>query len=82
MPDERKVYDNSGAIFNNASNPNAKAPYGGSAVIEGKEFWVNAWVKEGSQGKFFSLSFRPKHAPAEKPRQEAWSKELDDEVPF
>lgn len=81
MPDERKVYDNSGALFNNATNPNAKAPYGGSAVIDGVEYWLNGWVKEGSQGKFFSLSFKRKHERVE-PREQSFAKELDDEIPF
>jgi hypothetical protein len=74
--------DNSGALFNNADNPNAKTPYGGSAVIEGKDYWVNAWVKETKDGrKFFSLSFKAKDQKPE-PRQQEWKDELSDEIPF
>lgn len=78
MPDRK---DNSGALFKNG--PERKSEYGGSCVIDGREYWINAWVKESKQGKFFSLSFRAKDPqPQPKPRDDAWGMELDDEIPF
>jgi hypothetical protein len=74
--------DNSGALFSNKDKPDAKSEYGGSAIIGGVDFWVNAWVKETKDGrKYFSLSFRPKQEPV-KPRQQEWKAELDDDIPF
>lgn len=53
--------DNSGTLSRNKDKkePN-HADHRGSCMIEGKEYWINAWVKEGKYGKFFSLSFREK----------------------
>ena len=63
MSGQRK-YDNSGALFRNdkKEQPN-HADYNGSAMIDGEEFWLNAWLKESKNGrKYMSLSFRPKTA--------------------
>lgn len=53
--------DNSGALFPNDRKEADNHPdRTGSAMIGGVEYWVNGWLKEGSKGKFLSLSFRPK----------------------
>jgi hypothetical protein len=57
--------DNSGAIFkNNTAGKGDNFPgYGGSCMIEGREYFISAWVKESTRGKFFSLAGkRPLHA--------------------
>lgn len=80
--------NNSGAIFKNDRRENDKQPtHSGNAVIDGKEFWISAWVKEGRNGgKFFSLAFKPKNEgrrPAPVERGGSYSEELDDsEIPF
>ena len=53
--------DNSGVLFKNEkrekdSHPNAT----GHAMIDGVEYWVSAWTKDGKNGKFQSLSFKKK----------------------
>ncbi|RUU80479.1 hypothetical protein [Mesorhizobium sp. M7A.F.Ca.MR.362.00.0.0] len=53
--------DNSGTLFKNDkrekdSHPHAK----GTALIDGVEYWVSAWTKEGAKGRFQSLSFQKK----------------------
>lgn len=54
-------YPNSGTLGRNKRRESDKHPeYTGSAEIDGQEFWISAWLKEGSDGKFFSLSFKPK----------------------
>lgn len=62
MSGDRK-YDNSGTLFKNdrKEQPN-HADYKGSAMIDGVEYWMNAWIKEGKESgkKFMSFSFQPK----------------------
>lgn len=33
--------------------------YTGKCEIEGRMYWISAWVKEANGRKFFSLSFKP-----------------------
>jgi len=83
-------YDNtnSGVLFNNreAKGNNERAPdYKGSINVDGVEFWLSAWIKEGQKGKFMSLSVQPKEAkaPAKPARQARPSRDEDDlGVPF
>lgn len=76
MPDR----DNSGALFKN--DDTKPVPYGGSATINGEEYWLSGWVKETKDGrKYFSLSFKPKDAKPET-RQKEWKDELSDDIPF
>lgn len=52
---------NKGALFkNDRKQKEEDAAYTGTMNIEGNEFYINAWVKEGAKGKYFSLSFKPK----------------------
>ena len=61
--------DNSGTLFKNDkkttdAHPNAT----GKAMIDGVMYQVSAWTKDGSKGKFQSLSFKrvEEAAPAAK----------------
>lgn len=78
--------DNSGTLFRNdrKEQPN-HADYQGECMIDGNLYYMNAWLKEGKNGKFFSFSFRPK-APQGKAQAPAKSSKprLDDdsEIPF
>ena len=91
-------YDNTnrGVLFKNDrkekdTHPNMK----GSINVEGVEYWVSAWTKEGQNGKFISLSLTPKEqtqtavqavkqvAPPQRQQQAAPGVEqLDDDIPF
>lgn len=65
MPD----YDNTnrGALFRNEDRKSDKYPeYSGTINVDGREFWLSAWVKEGRKGKFFSLSVKAKDMPPAK----------------
>lgn len=56
-------YDNTnrGALFKNDRKESANHPdYRGSINVNGTEFWLSAWIKEGQKGKFMSLSVQPK----------------------
>lgn len=76
-------YDNSGALFKAKANENPKWPqYEGSAMIDGKDYWLSAWVKEGQNGKFFSLAFKPKEKQQAAPRNINTADDGPDSIPF
>jgi len=53
--------DMSGVLFPNDRKEQDKHPdRKGSATINGMEYWISGWLKEGSKGKFMSLAFTPK----------------------
>ena len=61
--------DNSGSLFKNDRKEQDNHPdYTGTAKVQGREYYMSAWVKEGKSGrKFFSFSFKPKMAPGDRP---------------
>jgi hypothetical protein len=64
-------YDNSGALFrNDRKEKDTHADYQGSITVEGKEFWLNAWIKKGKDSgqSFMSLSVKPKDKQPNAPR--------------
>lgn len=75
--------DNSGALFKAKANENPKWPgYDGWAMVDGVEYWLSGWVKDGKNGKFFSLAFKPKDAPKQKQEAPRKPAALDDDIPF
>lgn len=71
---------------NDRKEKETHADFCGSVNVEGREFWLDAWVKErkDGSGKFFSLSVKPKDAQPEqslRDRQPAKSN-LDDDIPW
>ena len=85
-------YDNTnrGSLFKNDRKELDNHPdYNGSINIEGKDFWLNGWLKESKKDgkKFFSLSEKPKDQDAGKTPVKAKSapakaKDEDSEIPF
>lgn len=77
-------YDNTnkGTLGKNLKQREGKkdAEYNGTLNVDGVEYYIDAWVKDGRNGKFFSLRVKPKesrgNSPPPKKRQD------DDEVPF
>ena len=62
--------NNSGVLFVNDRKDNERAPnYKGNIMVDGQEYWLSAWVKEGKTGKFMGLAVSPRDAqpPASKP---------------
>jgi hypothetical protein len=74
--------DNSGVLFKSDKKDNERAPeYKGNIMVDGNEYWISAWIKEGKNGKFMGLAVSPRDAqpPASKPLP----KNLDDDsIPF
>jgi hypothetical protein len=86
MADQREL---SGTLSRNKKRENDKQPeFKGSATIDAVAYWLSAWVKEGQDGKFFSLAFTRKEQQSTAP--EAYSGPgpghrrgvPDEEVPF
>jgi hypothetical protein len=46
-------------------------------MINGVEYWISAWVKDGSNGRFFSLAFDEKQ---EEPQ--SFGGDVDEDIPF
>lgn len=59
-------YDNTnkGVLFRNEDKQEDRhADYRGSINVDGKEFWLDAWLRKSKQGKtFMSLRVKPKMA--------------------
>jgi len=78
--------DNSGALFKNTHMREGKqdSEYQGNCMINGIEFWINAWVntskKDGS--KYFGLKFRRKNQAPEPAEQKTAPVDPDQFLPF
>jgi len=85
-------YDNTnrGSLFKNDRKELDNHPdYNGSINIDGKDFWLNGWLKESKKDgkKFFSLSVKPKDqdagkAPVKAKSAPAKTRDEDSEIPF
>ena len=62
--------DMSGTLFKNDKREKDTHPHAtGSCIIDGVEYWVNAWTKDGQKGKFQSLAFKRKEERREEIRR-------------
>lgn len=86
-----KDYNMTGILGRNERREKDSHPtHSGQCTIDGKQYWVSAWVNEGNKGKYFKLSFKPKMArehqggTANPPAQKAAapSSDFDDSIPF
>lgn len=80
-------YDNtnSGALFRNTRRTSDRHPeYTGTVNVEGKEYWLSAWVKtrRGTNEKFFSMALTAKDAPNDGAMKGTVGNDAEDELPF
>ena len=75
--------DNSGVLFKNDKIENDRSPtYKGNITVDGKDYWLSAWIKEGKSGKFMGLALSPKE-PMAKPSERSKATNFDsDDMPF
>jgi len=71
--------DNSGVLFKNDKKETEKHPhYKGNITVDGKDYWLSAWVKEGKSGKFMGLAVSPKEPMPPKADMSEHKEWLDD----
>ncbi len=85
-------YDNTNrwVLFKNDRKERDTHPdYTGTLNVDGVEYFLNAWLKSGSKGKFFSGTIKPKDNRANQKPQRSRQEEsrsrrgdLDDDIPF
>ncbi len=76
-----EIKDMSGFLFKNETRTeeNNRAHAQGSCVINGKEYWMNCWTKEGANGKFQSCMFKLKD---KQPERNASDNNFEEDIPF
>lgn len=83
-----EMKEGSGSLFKNDRKEKDTHPdYAGSIMVNGKEHWLSGWIKEGKNGKFFSIAIGNEKIPKDNFKA-AGSDELpqntivDDDIPF
>ena len=82
MENNRQTRDNSGVLFANDKKETEKHPhYKGNITVDGKDYWLSAWVKEGKSGKFMGLAVSPKeeYQPKQAPKKASFD---ESDLPF
>lgn len=77
--------DNTGSLFKNDRREKDSHPHAtGSATIDGVEYWVSAWTKEGQKGRWQSLSFQRKEQAASESKSDTRAKPRtpDEDIPW
>jgi len=82
MDNKQNQRDNSGVLFRSDKKDNDRAPdYKGNITVNGQDYWLSAWIKEGKSGKFMGLAVSPKedYQPKQAPKKASFE---DQDMPF
>jgi hypothetical protein len=82
MDNKQNQRDNSGVLFKSDKIENERSPqYKGNITVDGKDYWISAWIKEGKSGKFMGLAVSPKedYQPKQAPKKASFT---DEDLPF
>lgn len=76
-----------GALFNNSKDKDSQPDMKGVINIDGTDYEIAAWKKQGQKGEFLSLSAKLKTAKPEKQETKPASRpqiphDMNDEIPF
>jgi hypothetical protein len=62
---DNKKYDNSGIFFvNNRKEAATHSDFQGSITVEGVEYFLNIWSKNGAKGEYWTCTVKRKGAQA------------------
>jgi len=75
--------DNSGVLFKSDKRDNERAPhYKGNITVDGKDYWLSAWIKDGKSGKFMGLAVSPKETQQAPVKASNSVADMDSDLPF
>ena len=78
-----ELKDGNGSLFKNDRKEEDKHPdYRGEIMVGGTIYWLSAWIKEGKNGKFMSLSAKAKEDKAPEVKTTGGVAEIDQDIPF
>jgi hypothetical protein len=86
-----EIRDMTGSLFDNSARKekDSHPDRSGTAMIDGREYWVNGWLKKDKNGKpWLSLAFKLKGEIAKpttskmQPKGAGGGGDMDDNIPF
>ena len=85
MSDDR--YTNRWSLDKNSDKRGEKSPdYRGRLNVDGVEYYLDGWIREGRNGKFISGTIKPivrtEERPKPAPAKGASTPDFDDSIPF